>query len=46
MITIRIGAEEFNWVMSGAEIIPELGKYSRKTMEGENCSANNMLTIS
>lgn len=46
MITRRIKAEEFNGVMSTAEIIRELGKYSRKTMEGVNCSANNVLIIS
>ena len=38
-------AEEFNGVMSGAKIIRELGKYSRKTMNGVNCSANNLLII-
>jgi len=31
--------------MSEAEIIRESGKYSRKTMEGVNCSANNLLII-
>ena len=46
MITRRIRAEEFNGVMTGAEIMRELGKYSRKTMEGKNCSANNLLIIS
>ncbi len=46
MITRRIRAEEFNGVMSESEIIRELGKYSRKTMEGVNCSANNLLIIS
>ena len=39
-------AEEFNGVMSRTEIIRELGKFSRKTMEGVNCSANNLLIIS
>ena len=34
MITRRIRAEDINRVMSGAEIIRELGKHSRKTMEG------------
>ena len=46
MITRRIRAEEFNGVMSRTEIIRELGKFSRKTMEGVNCSANNLLIIS
>ena len=46
MITRRIRAEEFNGVMTGAEIMRELGKYSRKTMECVNCSANNLLIIS
>jgi hypothetical protein len=46
MITRRIMAEEFNGVMSRAEIIRELGKYSRKMMNGVNCSANNLLIIS
>ena len=46
MITRRIKAEEFNGVMSTAEIIRELGKYSRKMMNGVNCSANNLLIIS
>lgn len=32
--------------MSGAEIIRELGKYSRNTMEGVNFSAINLLIIS
>lgn len=32
--------------MSGTEIVRELGKYPRKTMDGVNCSANNLLTIS
>ena len=45
MITRSIVAEEFNGVMTGAEIMRELGKYSRKTMEGENCSANKLLII-
>ena len=45
MITRRIMAEEFNGVMSRAEIIRELGKYSRKMMNGVNCSANNLLII-
>ena len=31
--------------MSRAEIIRELGKYSRKMMNGVNCSANNLLII-
>jgi hypothetical protein len=38
-------AEEFNKTMSGSEIIRELGKYSRKTVNGVNCSANNLLII-
>ncbi len=46
MITRRMGAEEFNGVMSRTEIIRELGKFSRKTMEGVNCSTNNLLIIS
>ena len=46
MITKRIRAEEYNGVMSESEIIRELGKFSRKTMEGVNCSANNLLIIS
>ena len=46
MITRRIRAEEFNGVMSESEIIRELGKFSRKTMDGVNCSANNLLIIS
>ena len=45
MITRRIRAEEINRVMSGAEIIRELSKYSKKTMNGMNCSANNLLII-
>lgn len=45
MITKRIRAEEFNGMMSETEIISELGKYSRKTMNGVNCSANNLLII-
>ena len=45
MITRRIRAEEFNVVMSGAEIIRELSKYSRKTMNDVSCSANNLLII-
>ncbi|MBR4364250.1 MAG: hypothetical protein IKP33_04905 [Prevotella sp.] len=31
--------------MSEAEIIRESGKYSRKMMDGVNCSANNLLII-
>ena len=31
--------------MSGAEIIRELSKYSRKTMNDVSCSANNLLII-
>ena len=46
MITRKIKAEEFRWSMSCAEIIRELGKYSRKTMDGLNSSANNLLIIS
>ena len=46
MITRRIEAEEFRGGMNGAEIICELGKYSRKTMESKNYSANNLLIIS
>ena len=46
MIIRRIEAEEFKGGMSGEEIIRELGKYSRKTMDGVNCSANNLLIIS
>ena len=45
MITRKIRAEEINRVMSGAEIIRELSKYSKKTMNGMNCSANNLLII-
>lgn len=45
MITRRIRAEEFNVVMSGAEIIRELSKYSKKTMNDVSCSANNLLII-
>jgi hypothetical protein len=45
MITKRIRAEEFNGMMSETEIISELDKYSRKTMNGVNCSANNLLII-
>jgi uncharacterized membrane protein len=32
-------------VMRGVEIIRELGKYSRKTMNDVSCSANNLLII-
>ena len=32
-------------MMSDTEIISELGKYSRKMMNGVNCSANNLLNI-
>ena len=46
MITRKIVAEEFKVFMSGTEIIRELGKYSRKTIESEKFSANNRLTIS
>ena len=46
MIIREIVAEEFKEGMSGAEIILELGMYSRKKMKGVNCSANNLLTIS
>ena len=46
MIISKIVAEEFKGGMSGTEIIRELGKYSRKTMKGVICSANNLLTIS
>ena len=46
MIIRRIQAEEFKGGMSGEEIIRELGKYSRKTMDGVNSSANNLLIIS
>ena len=46
MIIRKIVAEEFKGGMSGAEIIRELGKYSRKTMEDVYFSANNLLIIS
>ena len=46
MIIRKIVAEEFKGGMSGAEIIRELGKYSRNTMDGVKCSANNLLIIS
>ena len=46
MIIRKIEAEEFKGGMSGADNIRELGKYSRKTMEGMKSSANILLIIS